>query len=227
MSISRVNAALVAAMLALAPVAAVAAPLFDASPPDADLQGFPFWRSVMADSLVATQSCDTDSRHCAPAAWTGFLDTVRKLDARAQLDAVNRWVNARPHVEDNANWGVPDYWETPGEFLARGGDCEDFAIAKYFSLVRLGFPLRDLRILIVSDSRSDSFHALLAVHQGDAVRILDDQVAEVTDLSAQPHYTPIYSLGDQGEWLHSMPVVRTRDGTLIVAASSANFVRRN
>lgn len=227
MSISRVNAALVAAMLALAPAVAVAAPLFDATLPAADLQGFPFWRSVVTDSSDTAGSCATDLRRCAPAVWTDFLDTVRNLDARAQLDAVNRWVNARPHVDDIANWGVADYWETPGEFFTKGGDCEDFAIAKYFSLLRLGFQQSDLRILIVSDSRNDGFHAVLAVRQGDVARILDDQVNEVTDLSAQPHYAPVYSLGEEGWWLHSLPVVRAKGGILITANPSANSVQRN
>lgn len=226
MSISPIKAALVAAMVLLTPAAAGAAAIFDANPPNADLQDFPFWRSVMTDSHDATGSC-ADLRHCAPAVWTDFLDTLRNLDERAQLDAVNRWINAKPHVEDIANWSVPDYWETPGEFFARGGDCEDFAIAKYFSLVRLGFPQRDLRILIVSDSRSNSFHAVLAVRQGNASRILDDQVEEVTDLSAQPHYAAIYSLGEQGWWLHAMPTVHAKGGILITAGPSPNSVRQD
>jgi predicted transglutaminase-like cysteine proteinase len=214
-----------ATLLALAPGTSFAGALFDATPPDADLHAFPFWQAILADS-PRDNAC-TDQRHCAPKAWTDFLATAQELDARAQLDAVNRWANAHPHVEDSTNWGVPDYWETPGEFIARGGDCEDFAIAKYFSLLRLGFSQHDLRIVIVSDSQTRSFHAVLAARIADATWILDDQNPDVTIFDAQPRYTPIYSLGDQGWWLHSVPVIHVQGGTLVAATSSARLVAQN
>lgn len=223
MGISTIKAALAALTLALAPGAAFAGALFDATPPDADLHAFSFWQAVLADT-PRDGTCG-DMRHCAPKPWTDFLATAQKLDARAQLDVVNRWVNAHPHVADAANWGVPDYWATPGEFLARGGDCEDFAIAKYFSLIRLGFAQRDLRIVIVSDN--GSFHAVLAVHTGDDTLILDDQVADVTNLKAQPRYVPVYSLSEQGWWLHFAPVIHTKGGTLIAASESSGSVAAN
>ncbi len=55
-----------------------------------------------------------DERHCAPPEWLSFLDAQRGLTRRAQLDAVNRWANAKPYVEDWVNWHVAAYWETPG-----------------------------------------------------------------------------------------------------------------
>jgi predicted transglutaminase-like cysteine proteinase len=223
MDFSWIRAALAATLLVLAPVAAFAGPLFDATPADPDMSGFVFWQAVLSDS-PRDAACN-DQRHCAPKTWTGFLATLRGQDARAQLDAVNRWANAHPHVEDSVNWSLPDYWETPGEFIARGGDCEDFAIAKYFSLVRLGISPRDLRIVIVSDSRSHSFHAVLAARSGGATLILDDQAAEVTSLTALPHYVPIYSLGDQGWWLHSAPVIHAEGGTLVAEATPSRLVK--
>lgn len=210
-------AAVMAGVLALAPVAAAAGPVFDTTPPNADLAGFPFWQAVVTDMQAADPAC-TDQRHCAPRDWTDFLDTLRGRDARAQMEAVNGWINTKPRVSDFANWGVPDYWETPGELLARGGDCEDFAIAKYASLVRLGFDTRDLRIVIVSDSDSHSFHAVLAVQRDDAVWLLDDQLAQVTRFEDQPRYTPVYSLGEQGWWLHAAPVIRATGGLVVAAA---------
>lgn len=210
-------AAILAGALALAPVAARAGALFDATPGDAQLGGFPFWQAVLADMQAAGPDC-TDQRHCTPKDWTGLLDTLRGRDARAQMEAVNAWVNDHPHVEDFANWGVPDYWETPGELLARGGDCEDFAIAKYFSLLRLGFAAQNLRIVIVSDSTSHSFHAVLAVQQDKEAWLLDDQLAQVIRLDDQPRYTPVYSLNGEGWWLHSRPVLAAVGGVVMAAA---------
>jgi predicted transglutaminase-like cysteine proteinase len=163
------------------------------------------------------QPC-ADERHCIPKVWTDFLAGTRGLAPRAQLEAVNNWANAKPYVEDITNWGLPDYWETPGEFIAHGGDCEDYAIAKYFSLVRLGFAPDDLRIVIVSDSVAHDFHAVLVARIDDTDWLLDNQLSEVTALSAKPQYTPIYSLNQQGSWMHSSPVISLGAGLVIAVA---------
>lgn len=43
------------------------------------------------------------------------------------------------YTEDNHRY-VRDYWQTPEEFKASGcGDCEDFAIAKFFDLYNSGY----------------------------------------------------------------------------------------
>ncbi|MEI9890887.1 MAG: transglutaminase-like cysteine peptidase [Caulobacteraceae bacterium] len=116
-----------------------------------------------------------DDRRCVPAEWTAFLESLQGRPRHEQMAAVDRWVNARPYVEDIANWGVADYWETPGEFLAHGGDCEDYAITKYFSLTRLGFAADDLRLTIVNDSVMGAFHAVLAVRLDGETWLLDNQ----------------------------------------------------
>lgn len=228
----------------------MADPLFSGAAPMADFQLFPFWKKVLVDMAEATpagqppqlqpvsftgastplppaspapagSSC-ADERHCIPAAWTDFLASLKGLDSRAQMEAVNRWANARPYVEDIANWGLPDYWETPGEFIAHGGDCEDFAIAKYFSLVRLGFAARDLRITIVSDTRAHDFHAVLVANVGGTEWVLDNQIAEMVPLASQPQYTPIYALNEQGWWLQSRPVIQIAANFVITTAPAAS-----
>jgi predicted transglutaminase-like cysteine proteinase len=162
-----------------------------------------------------------DERHCIPKSWTDFLAGAKALAARAQLDAVNRWANARPYVEDMANWALPDYWETPGEFIARGGDCEDYAIAKYFSLVRLGFSPDDLRIVIVSDVLAHDFHAVLVARLNGEDWLLDNQVPDVMPLAAKPQYTPIYSLNERGWMLQSQPIIQVTADVTILAAPLA------
>ncbi len=132
---------------------------------------------------------------------------------------MNRWANARPYVEDQANWGVADYWETPGEFLARGGDCEDYAIAKYASLVRLGFSPDDLRIVVVNDTTLNAFHAVLAVRLKGQTLLLDNQLPETEAFDQAPQYTPIYSLSARGWWMHSAPVLRAGTVTIVAAGS--------
>ncbi len=147
----------------------------------------------------------TCSGACARNRWSNFLESIRSLTPRRQLDAVNRWANAKPYVEDWTNWGVPDYWETPAEFVARGGDCEDYAIAKYFSLVRLGFSPAALRIVVVNDRNLQAFHAVLAVRQSGQTWLLDNAVPAVVPMSVAIQYAPVYALNERSWWLYSAP----------------------
>jgi predicted transglutaminase-like cysteine proteinase len=166
-----------------------------------------------------------DERHCAPPEWLSFLDAQRGLTRRAQLDAVNQWANAKPYVEDWVNWHVADYWETPGEFIAKGGDCEDYAIAKYFSLIRLGFPAGDLRIVVVSDSTTHGFHAVLAARLDGTVWLMDNFLPAVVAMQSQPQYTAVYSLNQQGWWLHSNPTVQIAGITITAAPAATGWQR--
>lgn len=164
-----------------------------------------------------------DERHCAPPEWLSFLEAQRGLTRRAQLDAVNQWANAKPYVEDWVNWHVADYWETPGEFIAKGGDCEDFAITKYFSLIRLGFTASDLRIVVVSDSTTHGFHAVLAARLDGTVWLMDNFLPAVVAMESQPQYTAVYSLNQQGWWLHSNPTVQLAGITITAAPATIGW----
>jgi predicted transglutaminase-like cysteine proteinase len=195
-----------------------------------DFSAFPFWQQVLTDTASAQAipiALSTDStptcakeRFCVPAVWLSFLDSVRNASRLVQLNAVNQWANARPYIEDQTNWGVPDYWETPGEFLARGGDCEDFAITKYLSLVRLGFSPDDLRIVIVQDVKLHAFHAVLAVHVDGTAWLLDNQLQKAVPMASAAQYVPIYSLNERGWWLHSLPKIEL--GGIVIAAGATN-----
>lgn len=153
-------------------------------------------------------AADCDNR-CAQDRWTGFLQSIRDLPWPQQLDHVNRWVNARPYIEDWMNWGVPDYWETPAEFVRRGGDCEDFAIAKYFSLIRLGFSPGDLRIVVIKDRNLQASHAVLAVRRAGQTWLMDIAVPEVVPMALATQYTPVYAVNAQGWWLYDPARVAT------------------
>lgn len=148
------------------------------------------------------------TQDCVIKRWKAFISATAKLPRDQQLDAVNRWANAHAYVEDWANWGLPDYWETPREFLTRGGDCEDFAIIKYFTLKQLGFSPDDMRIMVVNDTNLEIFHAILAVRQkkGEPV-LLDNQAKELVPMSAAPQYHLIYSLNERGWWMANSPAI--------------------
>jgi predicted transglutaminase-like cysteine proteinase len=134
--------------------------------------------------------------------WAGLITSVSGLGRRAQVAAINRWFNRLDYVDDLANWGVGDYWETPFEFLDLGrGDCEAFAIAKYYTLRALGFDVTTLRIVIVDDRRRNMQHAVLAVFLDGEVLILDNLADEPVPDLALRHYQPLMSINELGVWV--------------------------
>ncbi len=119
---------------------------------------------------------------------------------RAQLEAVNAYINRIPWVEDLAHWGRIDYWATPAETVAsNGGDCEDYAIAKYFLLKEIGIPLRRLRITYVRAASLGQPHMVLAYYpQPDAEPlILDNLDGAVRPASERPDLQPVYSFNEE------------------------------
>ncbi|MFG6415320.1 transglutaminase-like cysteine peptidase [Roseateles sp. DC23W] len=127
-------------------------------------------------------------------------------DEPQRLRDINDFFNRRLAFRDDAvTWGLPDYWASPLESLERrAGDCEDYAIAKYFSLVASGVPAARLRMVYVRarmDGRSLA-HMVLAYHaQPDAEPlILDNLRTEVLPASQRPDLTPVFSFNTDGLW---------------------------
>lgn len=134
---------------------------------------------------------------CRLATWEHRLTKLRSRSAQHQLRAVNRGVNALTYVSDTANWGQADYWETPREMFAQGGDCEGFALTKYFSLRRLGFAEADLRIAIVWDAVDREQHAILLVRTDGGFVVLDNKTADMAPMAAtSERYQLLYYLNE-------------------------------
>ncbi len=101
------------------------------------------------------------------------------------------------------NWGVEDYWETPYEFLTVSGDCEDYAISKYYTLRNLGIPASRLRIIIVQDlNLGGVIHAILGIYDGKDMWVLDNQIKQVILARKIYHYRPIYGINEEGWWAY-------------------------
>jgi predicted transglutaminase-like cysteine proteinase len=128
------------------------------------------------------------------------------LDEEGQLSTVNSFFNRRiVFTDDREVWGQADHWASPFETLAQGrGDCEDYAIAKYFSLLALGMPVVRLRLVYVRaqigvDSQA---HMVLAYYaQPDAEPlILDNLITDVRPASRRPDLAPVFSFNSDGLW---------------------------
>lgn len=130
------------------------------------------------------------------------IDGYRDLPLGAKVEAVNDYVNKITYIEDKDNYYKSDYWATPDEFFAKGGDCEDFAIAKYALLKSLGVEERRMRLAIVQDKVKNIPHAVLIVYTDDKVMILDNQIKQARDMVTVDRYKPIYSINATGWWRH-------------------------
>ena len=165
-------------------------------------QSFPKWtgmvRRVWARDEAWSEVCaDRLGRPCGLRSWQAFLEGLRSETRWDQLSRVNRFVNAFRYRADRSNWGASDYWAAPGEFFSVGGDCEDFAIAKYFSLKALGFPVERMRIVVLNDLVRRLPHAVLAVDVGPYALVLDSLDDEIRLWSELPHYRPIYTINEK------------------------------
>jgi len=141
----------------------------------------------------------------AVTAWKSEIVAYKGLPLEQMADRVNGYINGQKYIIDNRNWGQSDYWATPLEFFQRGGDCEDFAIAKYASLRALGVPEERLRIAIVHDLQKDIPHAVLVVYADSGALILDNQNDRVEKASHVTRYRPIFTINRQAWWLHTKP----------------------
>ena len=137
------------------------------------------------------------------------LERAAQLDEKARLDVVNQFFNRRiQSVNDIDLWGQNDYWASPLETLGRGaGDCEDYAIGKYFSLLAAGVPGGKLRLVYVRAQiggpagivQAHMVLAYYAVPDAEPV-ILDNLITDVRPASRRPDLTPIFSFNAEGLW---------------------------
>lgn len=131
---------------------------------------------------------------------------VTGQDDEARLKAINTFFNLRVHYrEDMEVWGVIDYWASPLETMAKGeGDCEDYAIGKYFSLLAAGIPSVKMRMVYVRALLGGRIqaHMVLAFYPEPNAEplILDNLVTEIRPASRRPDLTPVFSFNAEGLW---------------------------
>ena len=134
--------------------------------------------------------------------WSDFLVRQIGRDRAGQITSINDYCNAVPYASDRVAEGAPDYWARPGDFFRKGGDCEDYAIAKFVSLRRLGFTDQRLRVVVVFDRVRQTQHALAAVYLAGTAFILDNQDTIVRDHRTVKRYIPICSFNQASLWVH-------------------------
>ncbi|WP_237762145.1 transglutaminase-like cysteine peptidase [Legionella santicrucis] len=136
--------------------------------------------------------------------WRLLIEDLKNKPTSVRLQRVNDFFNQFEFTSETYYQGQEDYWKTPEEFVVDGGgDCEDFSIAKYFTLLSLGVPTKQLRITYVKSIKLNRAHMVLAYYPqpGADPFVLDNLVSEILPASKRPDLIPIYSFNGEGLWL--------------------------
>jgi len=169
------------------------------------------WSGLAWDADRMTAAAQSQGAK-AVAGWQGLrtvLLAVQDQGDVARLQAANEFFNRRIVFRDDIEvWGQVDYWASPFEMLGKGaGDCEDFALAKYFGLRAAGVLAQKLRLVYVRAQLGGpggpvQAHMVLAYYATPDAEplILDNLVTDVRPASRRPDLTPVFSFNAEGLW---------------------------
>ncbi|KAA0956003.1 cysteine protease LapG [Pseudomonas sp. ANT_H12B] len=139
------------------------------------------------------------------AAWGQMLQSEVNAPAPEQLNAVNRFFNQQLSFQDDSHiWHQSDYWATPVESLIKGAaDCEDYALAKYFSLRHLAIPSEKLRTTYVKALARNQVHMVLTFYNSPTADplVLDNLIGEIRPASQRKDLLPVYAFNAEGLYL--------------------------
>ncbi len=165
-------------------------------------------REIFQISERVLQTAEAKYGREAAARLIRWQDLIRRdggADDREKLEKVNAFFNDMiQFVDDIALYGVKDYWATPFEFIARAaGDCEDFAIAKFFTLKAMGVAEERLNITYVKALQYGIHHMVLTYysHPGAEPLVLDNLIDTIHPASRRSDLLPIFSFNGTGLWL--------------------------
>ncbi len=173
----------------------------------------PVWRGVadpplVNDALVARIQGEFGSEAGERLrAWRVLMEGNGGIPERDKLEKVNRFFNDMTFVSDQEHWHQEDYWATPVEFLAtHGGDCEDFSLAKYFTLKALGVDEKKLRLTYVKatfPNQASQAHMVLTYYPTPEAEplVLDNLIASIRKASTRKDLLPVYSFNGAGLWI--------------------------
>jgi predicted transglutaminase-like cysteine proteinase len=136
--------------------------------------------------------------------WERLITRNKNADNLKKLSVVNDFFNKVNFANDIDLWGKEDYWATPLQMLtSNGGDCEDYSIAKYFTLRKMGIPAERMRLTYVKALKLNQAHMVLTYYPGPDAEplILDNLVNDIQIASNRKDLVRIYSFNGTDLWL--------------------------
>jgi len=176
--------------------------------PSTNLKPFKKWNKALArfskeKAAKGTGDCKSAKLNkCHYDGWMKYLGKQKGKDKLTLIKEINARMNKAKYITDQNNWGEKDYWATPGEFMAKFGDCEDYAIIKYLSLRLLGFKENEVRVVAVKDLNLKVGHAIMVAFVNGKTYVLDNQIKQVVEAKTIHHYEPVFSISSKTWWRH-------------------------
>jgi predicted transglutaminase-like cysteine proteinase len=136
--------------------------------------------------------------------WQEIMQNNLASAEETKRKAANDFFNRIPWLTDDEHWGQADYWATPLEMIGtHGGDCEDYSISKYFTLLELKVPKERLLITYVRAPALKQTHMVLAYYPTPSADplILDNDNQTIMRGSERTDLIPVYSFNGDGLWL--------------------------
>jgi predicted transglutaminase-like cysteine proteinase len=137
--------------------------------------------------------------------WLILITDNSDKDDWQKMRLVNHFFNKKiKFIDDIDHWKEEDYWATPLEFIGtQGGDCEDFALAKYFTLKAMGVAPQNMRLMYVRALAINQPHMVLIYSQkiDEMPLVLDNINPKILPANQRRDLKPIYSFNGDGLWL--------------------------
>jgi len=166
-------------------------------------------RAWDADTMLRVAQSMSPQALAGAKALQGVIGSLAGQDESAKLFAINQFFDRRiVFATDMEVWGQLDYWASPLEMLGKGrGDCEDYVIGKYFSLLVAGVPVAKMRLVYVRATIGGPggevvAHMVLAYYATPDAEplILDNLIGEIRPASRRPDLQPVFSFNSEGLW---------------------------
>lgn len=136
--------------------------------------------------------------------WQKLISDLKNDSEQDKLRKVNDFFNKVRFLDDIQHWQQKDYWATPVEFLVtNGGDCEDFTIAKYYTLKALGVDIAKMSIAYVKALDYNQAHMVLTYYSTPKAEpvILDNLIPQIKKASKRKDLLHVYSFNGDNLWI--------------------------
>jgi len=139
--------------------------------------------------------------------WVDLIANNKQKSDQEKITLANDFFNQLLFVSDLDHWQVVDYWATPFEMLSTGGgDCEDYSIGKYFTLLSMGVSIDKMKITYVKATGhglQNAAHMVLTYYASPSAMpvVLDNLNPEIKPADQRPDLVPVYSFNGDGLWL--------------------------
>jgi len=107
----------------------------------------------------------------------------KKLTDFQKISLINNYYNKFKYISDKKLWNKRDYWVSPSEFnIIRYGDCDDFALAKYYMLKKMDIGVtQDIYYVYTKKKQA---HAITLVKLNNGITyVLDNLRGKIKPLS--------------------------------------------